>query len=407
MAATTARRPRLLVLNQYYWPGVEATANVLTDLCEALADEYDVTVVAGTVAGRARAGREHRNGVEIVRVPATAFERRRLWRRGANYLSYVALATAAGIRAARPDIILSMTDPPLVPDVAYAVARRFRVPLVVISQDVFPEVAVALGRLESRVVAGLLGRLVGLPFRRADRVVAIGETMRRRLEAKSVAPERISVIPNWVDTEQLTPEPRRNAWSHAQGLDDAFVVMHSGNLGYAQDLDSLVAAAAHLRDADDVRVVMVGGGARRADLVALAGRLDAQVTFLPYQPRAVLPQSLSAADVHVVGLARGLAGLVVPSRIYGVLAVARPVIAAAEEESETAQLVREAQCGVVVPPGHPERLANAIRAARDGSLDLGEMGRRGREWVVAEADRGVALARYRALLREVRSARRA
>ena len=400
------RRPRLLVLNQYYWPGVEATANVLTDLCEALASEYDVTVVAGTVAGRAGAGRQHRNGVEIVRVPATAFERRRVWRRGVNYLSYVVLAAVTGLRAARPDVVLSMTDPPLAPDVAYAVARRFGAPLVVVSQDVFPEVAVALGRLDRRLAA-LVGPLVALPFRRADRVVAIGETMARRLEAKGVGPERIAVIRNWVDTRTLAPQPRRNGWSRAHGLDEAFVVMHSGNLGYAQDLDSLVAAAALLRDLEDVRVVLVGGGARHADLVALARRLDARVTFLPYQPADVLPESLSAADVHVVGLARGLAGLVVPSRIYGVLAVGRPVIVAADDDSETAQLVRDARSGAVVPPGDPERLAAAIRAARDGSLDLAEMGRRGREWVVAEGDRGAAVARYRALLAEVRSTARA
>jgi glycosyltransferase involved in cell wall biosynthesis len=111
--------------------------------------------------------------------------------------------------------------------------------------------------------------------------------------------------------------------------------------------------------------------------------------------------------VHVVGLARGLAGFIVPSRFYGVLAVGRPVIVAADEESETARVVREVGCGIVVPPGRPELLARAIRDAHDGKYDLDEMGRRGREWVVAEADRQVALRRYRELLREVRLERAA
>jgi glycosyltransferase involved in cell wall biosynthesis len=114
-----------------------------------------------------------------------------------------------------------------------------------------------------------------------------------------------------------------------------------------------------------------------------------------------LSLSLSAAAVHVVGLARGLSGYVVPSRLYGILAAGRPVIVAADEESETAHLVREVQCGVVLPPGRPELLAQAIRQAHDGELDLEAMGARGREYVTSDADRSVAVARYRSLLREV------
>ena len=126
-----------------------------------------------------------------------------------------------------------------------------------------------------------------------------------------------------------------------------------------------------------------------------------QVQFLYYQSRGVLPQSLSAADVHVVGLAPGLAGYVVPSRLYGILAVARPVIVAADPDSETAQVVERIGCGIVVPPGRPELLARAIRDAHDGKYDLAEMGRLGREWVEQEADRTVAISRYRELLREL------
>ena len=126
---------------------------------------------------------------------------------------------------------------------------------------------------------------------------------------------------------------------------------------------------------------------------------------MPYQPRDVLSSSLSAADVHVVGLGPGLAGYVVPSRFYGILSVGRPVIVAADEESETASVVREIGCGVVVPPARPELLAAAIRDAHDGRFDLEEMGRRGREYVEREVDRRIAVGRYGELLREVREGR--
>ena len=141
-------------------------------------------------------------------------------------------------------------------------------------------------------------------------------------------------------------------------------------------------------------------GPTRAELESLA-RDAGNVRFLPYQPRETLAQSLSSADVHVVGLAHGLAGYVVPSRLYGILAVARPVIVAADADSEPAQLVERIGCGVAVPPGKPELLAHAIRRAQRGELDLEEMGRRGRAYVEAEADRSRATARYRELLLEL------
>jgi colanic acid biosynthesis glycosyl transferase WcaI len=398
-----APKPRLLVLNQYYWPGVEATAQLLTDLCEALADEIDVKVVTGVLHGHEDEPRRLvRNGVEIVRVPSTSFERSRLLARASNYASYLTNALVFGLRGPRPDVVLCMTDPPVVADIALLVAKRFRAPLVVISQDVFPEIAVQLKRLENPVAMRMLRSFVSLYLRRADRIVAIGDTMRRRLEEKGAPPERVSVIPNWVDTERLAPRDRANDWARNLGLDKRFVVMHSGNIGHAQDLDSLVRSATFLRDLEDLWILIIGMGARHAELKSLAELLDVdQVRFLYYQSRGVLPQSLSAADVHVVGLAPGLAGYVVPSRLYGILAVARPVIVAADAESETAQVVQRVGCGVVVPPGRPELLARAIRDAHDGKYDLVEMGRRGREWVEREADRSVAIQRYRDLLGEL------
>jgi glycosyltransferase involved in cell wall biosynthesis len=399
------RKPHLLVLNQYYWPGVEATAQLLTELCEALADDIEVTVVTGVLHGHEDDPRHLvHNGVEIVRVPSTSFERSKLLARAANYVTYLSTALLRGLRGPRPDVVLCMTDPPIVADVALLVARRYGSPLVVISQDVFPEIAVQLKRLENPVAMRLLRGLVSLYLRRADRIVAIGDTMRRRLEAKGAPPERVRVIPNWIDTKRLTPRSKANDWARNAGLHEKFVVMHSGNVGHAQDLDSLVRAGTFLRDLDDLAIFIIGTGARHAELVALAELLEVdQVTFLYYQSRGVLPQSLSAADVHVVGLAPGLAGYVVPSRLYGILAVARPVIVAADAESETAQVVQEIGCGIVVPPGRPELLARAIRDAHDGRYDLQGMGARGREWVEREADRTVAVRRYRDLLLELAS----
>jgi colanic acid biosynthesis glycosyl transferase WcaI len=249
------RRPRVLVLNQYYWPGVEATAHLLSELCAALAADFDVTVVTGMVGNDARAGRSRRDGVEIVRVRSTAFDRRRLTLRAVNYLTYLGQSLVEGLRAEPPDVVLCMTDPPVIADVALGVARRFGVPLVVVSQDVFPEVAVELKRLDNPALVGVLRRAIRFYLERADRIVAIGETMRRRLERKGARRDRIVVIPNWVDTAELSPRPRDNAWAREHGLVGSFVVMHSGNIGHAQNLDALIRAGTFLRDLNDLRII--------------------------------------------------------------------------------------------------------------------------------------------------------
>jgi glycosyltransferase involved in cell wall biosynthesis len=406
--AASPDKPRLLVLNQYYWPGVEATAQLLTDLCEALADEYEIRVLTGMLHGHELLPhRVERNGVEIVRVHSTAFERSRLGLRGLNYVSYLGASLVTALAGPKPDLVLCMTDPPVIGDVGLAVSKRFGVPLLVISEDVFPEIATKLRRLESPVLVGVLRQLVRLYLKRADRVVAIGETMRQRLEAKGAPVDRLRVIPNWIDTGSITPREHENEWRSEQKLTGRFVVMHSGNVGHAQDLDTLVRATTFLRDLDDLAVVIVGFGARHAEIQSLAGRLETdRVRFLPYQPRDVLPLSLAAGNLHFVGLARGLSGYVVPSRLYGILAAGRPVIVSADADSETAQVVSDVGCGVVLPPGRPELVARAIRDAYYGKLDLEDMGRRGREYVTAEADRAVAVGRYRTVLGELVGAAR-
>lgn len=395
-----ARRLRILVLNEYYWPGVEATAHLLTQLCEDLARDFEVTVVTGCLRGTAdHPERLVRHGVEIIRVPSTSFDRASLPARVVNYLTFLFGSLRAAARQRAPDVVVCMTDPPLLANVALPIARRYGAPLVVISQDVFPEIAVRLGRLENPFLIACLERAVDFALQRADGVVAIGDTMRGRLEEKGAAIERITVIPNWVDTEVVTPRPRDNDWAREQDLVDRFVVMHSGNVGWAQDLDTLIRASTLLRDLDDLAVLVIGDGARKQVLLELAERTDADaVRFLPYQPAETVPLSLSSADVHFVGLASGLAGYVVPSRLYGIMAAARPVIVSAEQESETARLVSRVGCGLVVSPGRPDRVAAAVREMRDRRAELEEMGRRGCEFVRREASRAVAVGRYRELL---------
>src|SRR5262249_20228171 len=203
-----------------------------------------------------------------------------------------------GMVARRPDLVVCMTDPPFVGAIARLIAARFRRPLLVIAQDVFPEIAVKLGRLHNPLVVRALRLLVDPSLRSADRVVAIGETMKQRLEEKGVRPERIRVIPNWCDVTSVVPAARDNPWARQHRLVRRFVVMHSGNVGHAQDLDTLIRSCTFLRDLNNLAVRIIGNGARREELIELSRRIQAEkVRFMPWQPYELRALSISTADI--------------------------------------------------------------------------------------------------------------
>jgi len=188
--------------------------------------------------------------------------------------------------------------------------------------------------------------------------------MRARLiENKGAAPEKTVIIPDWADTTAIAPRPKQNAFAAAHGLADKFVVMHSGNIGLSQSLDTVIEAAALLRDVPDIHIVFQGEGVKKADLQARVGALGlSNVTFLPFQPKETLGESFAAADVFIVSLQRGLAGYIVPSKLYGILAAGRPFVAAVEAGCEVASIARAQACGLVAEPGDARALADQILA---------------------------------------------
>jgi glycosyltransferase involved in cell wall biosynthesis len=199
--------------------------------------------------------------------------------------------------------------------------------------------------------------------RQADRIIALGDTMKRRLvETKGADPGKIRVIHNWADADAIRPGAKDNAFAREHRLVNKFVVMHSGNVGMSQDVDALLDVAERVRDLQDVVIAIVGEGSRKAFLQQETERRGlANVRFLPYTPKARLLDSFATADVFIVSLKRGLAGYIVPSKLYGILVAGRPFIAAIESDSEAAQIARDHDCGIVVAPGNREAIAMAVR----------------------------------------------
>ena len=397
--------------NRSYYPDTTATGQLLTDLCEDLVRDHGcrVSVVAGVpllatarVEARGIVSRERHNGVDILRARGTRFSKQRFTGRATNYVTYFLSAAWAGLKLDKPDVVVALTDPPIIGLAAWIAGRRSRAPLVMAFKDLFPEVTVLMQDFHSDAVNGMLQRVNEFLVRRAASNVALGETMRRRLiENKGAPADRTVIIADWADTSAVVRGPKRNPFSEAHGLAEKFVVMHSGNLGLSQSLETVVEAAARLRDVPDIQVVFVGEGVKKTELQARAQALQlSNVTFLPFTPKERLSESFASADVFVVSLQRGLAGYIVPSKLYGILAAGRPYVAAVEDDCEVAALTRTHECGLVSEPGSPDQLADRIlRFYRDRELTqrYGVNARR----VGLTFDRRAQVAKYMQLFRDV------
>lgn len=402
------RRPRVLFLNRSYWPDAEATGQLLTELCEDLAAEFDVTVVAGqpnqNPAGLAfrRWGEQKRHGVSIRRVWNSRFPKRFLVGRILNLVSYLAAAWIAALRGPRPDIVVVETDPPLL-CLLGAFLRWWRgAKLVIYLQDIYPDIAVALGKLPDSLPTRGLRRIMYATYRRADRVVVLSRDMERLLIGSKVPSRKISRIPNWTDTDAVIPQAENNPFRRDHGLEHRFVVMYSGNMGLCQRLDEVLQAASLLRHRDEIQFVFIGDGASRRrleDFVACENL--GNVRFLPYQAKEHLSESLSAANVHLVPLDPRVSSCLMPSKLYGILASGTPLIAIAPEKCELSELARRCRIGLVVPPGDSQALATAILWSVDHPERLEEMGIAARKLAEERFDRQKVTRRFSHMLLRV------
>jgi glycosyltransferase involved in cell wall biosynthesis len=392
---------RILFINRSYHPDVEATGQLLTELCGGLAGRHEITVIAGRpnfVAARALPSRETHNGVDVVRVANLRFNKVGMAGRATGLASYLLLALWAALWQRRPDAVVVETDPPALGALGAVVKWWHRCPMVFYLQDLFPEVGIALGKFRPGPLTALLRWLTGVGLRHADRVVVLGEDMKRRVLKRGIAADRAVVIPNWADTRSLQPADGPNALRAEWGGDGRFVVMYSGNLGLSQGLDGVLEAAEMLRS-EPVTFLFVGEGAAKARLVARAAERNlSHVRFLPYQPKARLGESLAAADLHLIPMKRGLAGCMVPSKLYGILAAARPYVAAVDADGEVAAVTAEHGTGLRIEPEKPDELARAVRWFLAHPGEGKAMGERGRKVAEMYFDRERSVALFDRLL---------
>jgi len=372
----------VLLLNEYYPPDTSATAKMAAQVAESLAKRHKVTVVAGRPSYDpdeyypfAWLRRDVRNDVVVERVGSTTYPRHRMRRRVTNYVTYLALAVPRAL-AIRPDVVLAMTDPPIAGIAGAWIARLSGRPFVYNIRDLYPDMAIGGDIVRPSRWVERWEKMHRNALRRAARVIVLGDDMRARILAKGVPPERVVVVRDGTSFPSTMPAQDDPIVQEIR-CGFSFVAVHAGNLGFYGAWDTLLKAAEILRN-ENTGLVFIGDGANRAAM-RTATLNGANVRFLPFRPADQVPHVMMAGDLHIVTVRRGLEGVVVPSKLYGILAAGRPVLAVADAKSDAARIVIESGSGTVADPDDPAAVAAAIRELRDNAPRLAEMGRRARE----------------------------
>lgn len=373
----------VVFVSQVFYPDSQSTSQLFTDLFFALKDEQvQVTVVTGYPAGKS-GGRlakvEELNGVEIRRSGTSIDFKKGLIRRALHYAFYVLGSTIELWKLRHCDLVVGVTNPPFMPVWLWGVRRLFLPRYQLILGDIFPEGLVALGHLKRD---GWITRLWRGANRRAlqsaGKVLVLGRDMEELVKSVYGVPQqRLVFSPHWSALEVQNPRPiEKSETLHELGLNGKFVVQYSGNMGLWHDIDMIVRADHRLHAERAIHFLLIGDGRRRAQAERLAAELKLQnITWLPFQPKEVLHDSLACCHVALISQRAELWGVAVPCKLYGILASGRAVLASVPQGCEVDLVVREEECGVVVPPGDAVALAEAIRALHQDRDRTATMGR--------------------------------
>lgn len=401
---------RILLMAQCYAPENVSAAILITELATDLARHgHQVSVITGAPNyPHGHVFKGYRNlpyqvetleGVRVIRTWSYISPSKKIWSRLLHYGTYSVTAFYGGLFAGRPDMLVSFSPPLPLGLSAWLLGRIWHVPWVLQLEDLYPDAAIAAGVMKNKKIISFFQQMEKFLYQNSQHISVISEGFRRTLLAKGVPYSKIEVIPVWADPDEVRPMPKGNAFRHAHGLNDKFVLMYAGNIGLTSCLEDVISAAEILRQKKEIQFVIVGEGTKKE---LLEGEMQAKqltnILFLPFQPRELFPEVLAAADLGLVTLNESAVSSSLPSKIFNVMASARPILAVTPAGSEIMQLVDEAGCGWNVPPASPEKLARTIIQLKDNEAMLIEMGQNGRAFLERNYSRNACVHAYEKML---------
>jgi colanic acid biosynthesis glycosyl transferase WcaI len=377
---------RILLLNLYFPPDTSATAKSADAIVRSLSQSHEVTVVCGRPSYDPTERRPWKlwqteyfantnssSAFTVIRVGSTDYPRMQMKRRILNYLTYSKLASLRALFIPC-DAIFAMSDPPFNGIAAAILAALKRKPLIYDIQDLYPDMAVA----GSIVAPGMMTRVWEIlhrwALRRAAHIIVLGDDMRARIAAKDIDPRKISIVRSGAEIPPAgSPSPPLNSEViRAIRGNFRFVLLHAGNLGFYGAWDTLIAAARQLQN-ENIGLVFVGDGAELPRLKSLATGVT-NIRFLPFFPSRDIPSVLAAPDAHIVTIKPGLEGVVVPSKMFGILSAGKPIVALASRETDVATLGTKYGFAIPADPANPGDLVSVIRTLAADPARVDSMG---------------------------------
>jgi putative colanic acid biosynthesis glycosyltransferase WcaI len=407
---------RILILSTHYYPDVAATGIIIKYLSEDLAQNGNsVTVITSVPHYDSRnellstyvppRTERLKDGKLIVHRVPVFVPSRKSWilGRALNFFSFMMLSAACALRVGKQDVLLVVSPPLSNGLTADLISRLKRIPFVLNVQDIWPDAVVRAGAIHNAFVIAASNRLEKYIYGRARQIVVVSRNMRKSLLQKNTK-NAVAVIENFCDTNFVKPYPRHNQFSRQHSLDDSFVVLFAGNIGYSQGLETLVTTAELLRDISHIVFLIVGNGVMKTNIVSEVQRRALwNVRFLPFQPHENVPLMYASCDVGLVLLRKGFANTSEPSKLLSIMSAGRPVIAAVDRESETWRLIEETRCGVCVEPEDSVSLADCIRDLAMNADLRPVLGSNGRRAAVDGYCRSRGLHKYEMMLNSVTS----
>jgi glycosyltransferase involved in cell wall biosynthesis len=344
------------------------------------------------------------DGIEIHRVGQSLFGKAGILARVLDFGLFYVAAMFRAFTIRRPDVIICFTTPPFIALVGWLMKLLRGSKFVYWVMDLYPDLPVACGVMKPRSLTTRLFESINrFCLRRADRVVVLGRCMLERVRRKGVDRGQVTHIGVWSDESEVKPLPRdANPYRKEWGLGDRFVVMYSGNFGLGHDVNTMLSAAQRLLGDDDIRFVFAGGGKKKEIVDRFVREMGlSNCVLAPYQPRERLDASLSCADVHLATLLEGVEGIMVPCKLFGIMAAQRPTMFVGHPTSELARVLTEHDAGVVVRQGDVDGLCSAITRLRDDVALRERMGHNARKALASAFNRESSCEQWRALLEEL------
>ena len=405
-------KKKLLMYTNYFYPEVATTGQILTELAEGLSETFDVTVVcevpsyAMPLEDKYKTQKyyyEEYKGIKVVRVRVPEVNKQSKLRRVKYILSYFFNCIGATRKLGKFDLVFTVTQPPVLGGILGTIGKWLTGgKLMYQIMDFNPEQTIAVNYAGNKLVLGAMMWFDKRSCRKSDVVVTLGrdmqETLINRFNGKDV-PNNV-VINNWIDETKIYPLPvddeKVMAFKKEYGLEGKFVIMTSGNIGLYYDFENILKIMEEHKDNPEVVFTFVGDGLVKPKLQAYAEKHHLKnVVFIPFQKKEDLNYSLNAADVHIVTNAKGIKGISVPSKIYGILAVNKPIWGILEKGSEAWRIVEDSQCGVLVEAGNYDEMRSSLADIINNRDEFVKKHSTGRDYLMKHLTKQQSIDAYR------------